>query len=187
MARAAGAAVKQSVGAMSADIAKSVMTDYKQNARAPGIKVVMPGGRIVDASPYLAGRMKSADHSSVLADTIKHIDPMFLADHPGWHFIWPKADDKMLAARIRSKKYKYVPEEALKEGNDLPYFTHKTPKGDETVQVYDVVLCCVSPEIWADLYEIGQNMGVAALVGNYNMFQDEVDKMGGRADVWQEN
>ncbi len=169
-----------------ADIAQEVMQNYKQGLRATGAKVVMPGGRIIDASPYLSGKYKSADHTSILSNVERHLTPEWVADHPGWHYCWPRADDKMLAGRIRSHTYDYVPEDALIETTDLPYFTHKTVKGEETVQVYDVVLCAMSPENYARLYEETQNRGVRAIAGHVDMFQGEVDKMGGRGDAWQE-
>jgi hypothetical protein len=177
----------QPIAEFQADLAQQVMQRYKQSARAPGTKFVMPGGHIHLADPYLESRYRLVKHTAMLGQIKDWLTDEWVAQHPGYEYAWPKYDDKMLPARLRSGDYKYVPETALRPDCPVPYSPTLSPKGEEGVQVYDVVCVAVSPPVYERLFKAKEAMGVAAVVGNVEAFYAGVDREGGRADTWVEN
>jgi hypothetical protein len=170
-----------------ATVAQEVMQRYKQAARAPGVKFVMPGGQIHDATPYLQSRHRQLDHSAQFGQIAKWLTEEWVADHPGYEYAWPKYDDKMLSAHIRQEDYAYVPASALRKDCPLGYTVFTSPKGDEGIQILDVVCVAVSPPVYERLFRAKEAMGVAAVVGNMETFYAGVDAEGGRADTWVEH
>jgi hypothetical protein len=145
----------------------------------PGPKVMMPGGALHDASEYLGNSYLTEDHTSILSKP-----EQFIAHpKPGYHYGWAKVESSDTGSFIRSNKYEYVQEEDLIDDCQLPYETHKTPKGKEFIQVYDVCLVAIPPKVWEGLYKIREAMGVRAVARNLTRFYDKVDKAGGQADV----
>lgn len=170
-----------------ADLAQDVMRNYKQSARAPGAKFVMPGGRIVDATPYLKSSYRATEHATAFGTVGKWLTPEWEADHPGFRYAWPKYTDPQLSARIRTQDYTFLPRTALRDDCPLAYTETVGPKGEECIQLGDVVCVAVSPNAWERLFKAKEAMGVAAVAGNLEQFYAGVDQEGGRADHWVEN
>jgi hypothetical protein len=166
------------------DAAQSVMHRYRQGARAPGVKVVMPGGLIHDATPYLESKMKMGRHATAYADVDKWLTPEWEADHPGYQYAWPRFTDPFLQSRLRDHSYVYVPATALRDGCPIPYTETVGTKGEEAIQITDTVCVAVSPEAWDRLFRSKEAMGVAAVVGNAEAFYAGVDQEGGQAEMW---
>jgi hypothetical protein len=180
-------AATTTVAEMAADAAQSVMRQYKQDLRAPGKKVVMPGGRIVDADPYLGSRFRTADHNSELAITGENahefLTEEWCADHPGFEYAWIQVSDDfkkhrqagIAHSRIGQDIYIPVPKDAIRRDCGLPFSTHTTPSGEKLCQVYDVALVAVSPDNWEHYFREKERAGVQAVAGNIDRFYSGIE------------
>jgi hypothetical protein len=171
---------------LATNLASETMRNYKRESATPGPKVIMPGGGLQSIAPYLSGLYKMQDNQFIYSEPYKELSAEWIADHPGWEYIFALADDKLLGGRIRQGMYEYVPESALKEDSGLPYQTFKTAKGVDSIQVGDLVLVCCSPQVYERLFKIKEALGVRQLAGNFEKFDNDVSSTGGEPESWVE-
>lgn len=176
-----------------ANAVEDVMRNYTQTMRSTGQKVVMPGGRLVDATPYLASKFRTQDHNSPLSISGKNaknfFTPEWVAAHPGYEYAWIQMADEskrrqqadIAKSHMRRGMYTFVPQEALRDDTTIPYTTHTSAAGSEWVQVYDVALVAVSPQVWEMLFKAKEAMGVSAVAGNVQNFYAGADETGAKA------
>ena len=80
----------------------------------------------------------------------------------------------MAQARIAGGQYQAVPKDAISKTSGIPFSTHTTPSGDKLVQIYDVALVCMAPEVWEELFDSKTEMAAREVAGNYEKFYDQV-------------
>jgi len=171
------------------DALTKVLQSHSKELRSVAPKFSV-NGRFYDATPYLASRYRTTGHSSLFAITEnnehKHFTEEWLADHPGYHYAWVQISDKatekqatQAKSALRRHQYRFVPETAMSKDTDLPYSTHQSPQGDEWVQVYDVALVCMAPQVFDELFRAKEAMGIAAVADNLDGFYAGVESEGG--------
>lgn len=170
--------------------AQVAMRQHKAASRSDGPKVVMPGGRIVDATSYLQNMHRTTSQSSTFADIDAHPEK-YLKDHrPGFRYIWVAQNDPDARARIRSDMYIEITQDELLPEAKLPYVTGTLHKAGSThngvrksVVIYDLKLCAVSPKAWDELFGVREAMAVARIASDTERFYADVDREGAVASM----
>lgn len=162
-----------------ANSAASAMRRARSDARTRGPKVVMPGGRVVSAVEYLKNNFRAQKQANTFADVDEHPD-RYLKEgvhRPGFRYIWVSTKDPDSLARIRSGRYIEVNADDMRDDSELPYVsgaghlakhTHKGPRN--TVEIYDVRLCAVSPKAWDELFNYMQDVAVSKIASGTDEF-----------------
>lgn len=162
-----------------ANSAAMAMRRHRADTKIRGPKVVMPGGRVISATEYLKNNFRAQKQANTFADVDEHPD-RYLKDgvhRPGFRYIWVSIKDPDALARIRSGRYIEVNADDMRDDSELPYVsgaghlakhTHKGPRN--TVEIYDVRLCAVSPKAWEELFNFTQNMAVAKIASGTDEF-----------------
>ena len=176
------------IGQTVTELASASMRRFKQESRLRGPRVVMPGGRIQDATPYLENLDRTTKQSTTFAEIDEHPERYFKPEFLklGWRYIWIKKGDGESEAKVRQGAYREVKQEELLDDTDLPFVansniiagkTHTSVRS--TVEIYDVKLCAVSPEAWDRLYTVREAMGVAKIASNTEQYYEGIEAAGG--------
>lgn len=148
------------------------MRRHRADSRIRGPKVVMPGGRVISAVEYLKNNFRVQKQANTFADIDEHPE-RYLREgvhRPGFRYIWVSTKDPDSLARIRSGRYIEVDSKDMRDDSELPYVsgaghlakhTHKGPR--DTVEIYDVRLCAVSPKAWEELFTYMQDAAVSKI------------------------
>ena len=148
---------------------------------------VGPGGKMVDATPYLRNLHKAEAHASVYGQVDEHPE-RYIKDHkPGWRYIWIDTTDKIAMSRVRSRRYEEVLLIELVEDTDLPFtegpllkrlnVTHKGT--DLGVYLYDLQLVRCSPESFDALFKIRESMGMARIASGVDKLRERASQFDG--------
>lgn len=160
-----------------ANSAAMAMRRHRADSRIRGPKVVMPGGRVVSAVEYLKNNFRAQKQANTFADVDEHPERYLKEHRPGYRYIWVSPKDPDSLARIRSGRYQEVDADNMKDESELPYVsgaghaakhTHKGPRN--TVEIYDVRLCAVSPKAWEECFMFMQDAAVGKIASGTDDF-----------------
>ena len=167
------------------------MRRHKADQRVQGPTVVMPGGKVVSAIPYLENQFRYQKQADVFGD-IDRNQSKYLKEHrPGFRYIWVNMKDADTQVRIRTGRYMEILEDELLPDSELPYIPGtvslarlRTHKGvSKAVEIYDVRLCSVSPKAWDELFTARESMAIARIASDTDSFYGNMEREGAVASV----
>lgn len=173
--------------------ATAAMRRFRADRKMQGPQVIMPGGRVHSAVPYLQNAYRTQKQATTFSDIDVNPDK-YLKDHkPGYRYVWIPKDPKRdpdAHARVASGRYREVTSDRMKPDSDLPFvpgtptIAGKTHTGARnTVEIYDLLLCEVSPKNWEELFAVREAMGVAKIASNTEQFYANMESEGAVGSV----
>jgi hypothetical protein len=151
------------------------------NAARKGHPVaVLPGGRRVDASPFVNARYNLNDSSTLLGAPETIVGEDFKREHPGWHYAWPVRMSNVTASYLRAQWYKPVPFDAIDKNNPLAQIAElPTPAGNQTVWMQHL-LVAIPPEAWHQLVDNNVEHAIARTAMNRQDIEEQINSQFGK-------
>lgn len=119
-----------------------------RRARKGEATVILPGGQRRSAAPLANARYNLNQHTQFLSEPETILKPEWLARHAGWKYEWPILESNETKAYIRSKWFKLVDPDALRDDNPFAMVGDAVTAHGNAITWMRHVLVAVPPEVW---------------------------------------
>jgi hypothetical protein len=134
----------------------------RNEAVGPEVRVALPNGQFANISDLIDVNARPGNHTAIFSDTAR-----FLKNPgPGCIYAWVNVKKSAeILGKVRSRMYRIVEIDELKDDEDIPITTHKMG-GQQFVIVYDVALVEVQPRAIPELYKWRETLAIQKTVRN---------------------
>lgn len=162
-----------------AAIAANQLETFKA-ARANKPVAILPGGRRVDASPFIGARYNLNSQSGLLGNPESIIKDSYKRERPGWHYAWPVRVSNETASYLRARVYEPVPFDAIDDKNPMAMIADlPTPAGNHVVWMQHI-LVAISPANWNLLYQNNVDFAISRTATNRQAVEAEINAQFGK-------
>ena len=166
------------VAETAAEAAKAEMQQEVANKRIVSeAPVPSPGGRIIDAMPYVTQTFDRGQEASFLADINDHPERYLKNPEPGWRYAWPDTKDPTTHQHIRSQRWQVVHEDDVLDNADAPFMTHEGPSKMSGWRRH--ILVRMRPDVYEKMYKAREALSFSQLASSRQSFQESVESMSG--------